>query len=262
LNSIIQNSSDLKKSLFLEGGGVDKQNDILALREQLKEKEKLIAELSKLKGSASPDESQETQVTVNPLIEQELNKVSNERDALLIKVSDYQKAEQDFANLKKLQEENAELKKKLGISSTTPQAAPPPAEESKILEFEKAQVKEEPAPAKKEEVKTEAAEKPAPAKKEEVKAEAAEKPASAKKEEVKTEAAEKPAPAKKEEEKTEAAEKPAPAKKEEVKTEAAEKTAQTPKEQKTAAAAENAEQIPKEEKSAEELLKEFEKMLG
>ncbi len=143
LNSIIKNSSELKESLFLGGGTPGKENDILALKEELKLKEKMISELSKLKGGAVEAGSTGAPVTLEPsVLQEELTRVMAERDELMIKVSDYQKAEQDFIDLKKIKEENQELKKRLGI--TTEEAklevkieTPKPTEEGKVLEFEK-----------------------------------------------------------------------------------------------------------------------------
>ncbi|MFI5390770.1 MAG: hypothetical protein ACHQYQ_05355 [Bacteriovoracales bacterium] len=165
LNSIIKNSSELKESLFLGGG--EKQNDILALREELKLKEKMINELSKLKASTVDEDSTDSGSTTmdTSVFQEELNRVMAERDELMIKVSDYQKAEKDFINLKKIKEENQELKKQLGIpveaekevkveakteakTETKPEPAPKPAEEAKVLEFEKTPTPvEEPAKA-------------------------------------------------------------------------------------------------------------------
>ena len=119
LNSIIKNSNDLKESLFIEeeqAAKTDSKNDILALREELKEKEKIILELAQKKVS---DGSNTQPIANSPIImenqtsNEQLEKIMKERDSLLLRVSDYQKAEEDFANLKRLKEENEELKKRL-----------------------------------------------------------------------------------------------------------------------------------------------------
>lgn len=125
LNSIIRNSSELKDSLFLEEGQISTgeiKNDILALQAELKEKEKVIEKLTQQKTGIETAPKQAE--GVSPILMEEkpssaeLEKITKERDDLLLRISDYQKAEEDFANLKKLKEENEELKKKLGIDTT------------------------------------------------------------------------------------------------------------------------------------------------
>ncbi len=146
LNSIIKNSSDLKDSLFLEEGATE--NDIVSLKSQLKEKERIIEELSKEKSEkASATPSQEMPILMDDKVNlEELDKMTKERDELLLRISDYQKAEEDFANLKKLKQENEDLKKRLGEPISEPPAEETTKlDESKILEFEQAQVEEKPA---------------------------------------------------------------------------------------------------------------------
>lgn len=143
LNSIIKNSNDLKESLFIDeaaGTQPEPKNELLALKEELKNKEKIILELAQKKVTeAAPAPI----ILENQPSNEELAKVIKERDDLLLRVSDYQKAEEDFAKLKKLKEENEELKKKLGIAVVEPTTetivvaeAQKPVEDVQILNFE------------------------------------------------------------------------------------------------------------------------------
>ncbi len=144
LNSIIKNSNDLKESLFIDeiaGTQAESKNELLALRQELKEKEKIILELGQKKANEA---AQAPIILENQPSNEELEKVIKERDDLLLRVSDYQKAEEDFAKLKKLKEENEELKKKLGIAVAEPTGetiisaeVPKPVEDIQILNFEK-----------------------------------------------------------------------------------------------------------------------------
>ena len=86
LNSIIKNSSELKESLFL-GGGIPGKEDMLAIKEELKLKEKMINELTKLRGGAAEAGSTESPTTeVSSALAEELNRVMAERDELMMKV--------------------------------------------------------------------------------------------------------------------------------------------------------------------------------
>lgn len=155
LDSIIQNSTALKSSLF-RGGGLDQEGAVpsvlplselpqgvnvssdadsaalqaeisnlraqladktQALREvedelnsvngELKEAKRRIAELEALlkqQGSADGD---------NSAILQELDKVKDERDQLLERLKEFEIIEDDLANLKRLEQENSQLRKAL-----------------------------------------------------------------------------------------------------------------------------------------------------
>ena len=158
LNSIIKNSSDLKDSLFIDEGkeiAVDSKNDIASLRNELKEKEKIINELVRQKSAAPVAGAPSPIILQDQESDKELEKIIKERDELLLKVSDYKKAEEDLANLKKIKEENEELKRKLGMEVSSPQEeiitvkeeAKPVEEDSKILEFQNQKPQEEIKPA-------------------------------------------------------------------------------------------------------------------
>jgi uncharacterized phage infection (PIP) family protein YhgE len=60
----------------------------------------------------------------------ELQKVSKERDELREKLKEYEIIEDDLANLKRLQQENQQLKRSLGVSGGSAPVAAAPAEES------------------------------------------------------------------------------------------------------------------------------------
>lgn len=198
LDSIIQNSTALKSSLF-RGGGLDVDNvpsvmpvsqlqgggdnseiinqknaEIAALQAQLAEKGGQVSELeARLKeteeklanaGSAAApstgDGDAELKKRIAELEEQlkakdaeleaaksaapapaagggdeelqkQLDAVTKERDELKERLQEYEIIEDDLANLKKLQQENAELKKALeGGGGAAPAAAPEPAAEA------------------------------------------------------------------------------------------------------------------------------------
>ncbi len=164
LDSIIQNSSALKSSLF-RGGGMDlpdgvpsifpvsglgsgpvnsgandevvaqKNAEISSMHARLKEKDRTIADLearlsdaaaSAGKGGASSEEVQLLKKEVARLqkelatasagsggdaaIKAELGKVTKERDELKERLMEYEIIEEDLANLKRLQQENEQLK--------------------------------------------------------------------------------------------------------------------------------------------------------
>ncbi|MBY0518766.1 MAG: hypothetical protein K2P81_17780 [Bacteriovoracaceae bacterium] len=164
LDSVIQNSNSLKSALF-RGGGADLSagmpssmpvigggenlmsipagsgNDD-ALREQLQQKlAELAATQSQLNNSNAVKKELETGLTgskarikeLEDLLAKagkgapapaaggadpaELKKVSKERDELRDKLKEYEIIEDDLANLKRLQQENAQLKKALGGSA-------------------------------------------------------------------------------------------------------------------------------------------------
>lgn len=254
LDSIIANSNALKSSLF-RGGGLEigegipsivpsgdlavgnvgdggasaeelarKNAEISSLKSTITQKDSTIAELEKMLEAARSDsgggisdaEAKVLNDEIASLKEQlaaagsgggaELAAVTKERDELKERLMEYEIIEEDLANLKKFQQENEELKKKLAeLGGEVPASEPAPA----------AEAAPEPAP------EPEAAPEPV--------AEAAPEPAA------EPEAAPEPA----------AEEAPA---------------------QPVEAAAETPEDVPAaeegEQKSAEELLSEFEKMLG
>jgi len=277
LDSIIQNSTSLKSSLF-RGGGMDlgggipsvmpvstlptggasgdgasseelnqKMAEIAALQAQLAQKNQVIADLEAqlaAGGGGDGEDVSKYQEEIAELEEQlaaaqasgdggageikrDLEKVTSERDEFKDRLLEYEIIEEDLANLKRLQQENEQLKKSLAeAGGSVPEAVDEPVAEEPV-EVAEEPVAEEPV---------EVAEEPA----EEVVA-AAEEPAAEEPAEEVVAAAEEPAAEEPAEEVVAAAEEPA-----------AEPAEETP--------------MPKadggEQKSAEELLSEFEKMLG
>lgn len=183
LDSIIQNSSALKSSLF-RGGGLDiedgipsvvptselrgtpvsvsgvsseelnqKNAEIAALKGSISDKDKTISELEKKLGDSSgapaPDNSAEISSLKTKITELEaalaaagsaagssddgeltkkLTEVTQERDQLKEKLQEYEIIEEDLANLKRLQQENEQLKKALEAGGGAMPAAEPEAE--------------------------------------------------------------------------------------------------------------------------------------
>ena len=210
LDSIIQNSSALKSSLF-RGGGLDVEDgipsvvpagdlgstpvqvagggasqedlnqkiaEIASLRASLGDKDKTIGELEQKLASASsgapaPDNSAEVdslKAKVTELeaalaaaqasagggggdeeISKQLTEVTQERDQLKEKLQEYEIIEEDLANLKRLQQENEQLKKALeagggAVPAAEPEAAAEAAPEPDPLPVEEAPTEDEPLP--------------------------------------------------------------------------------------------------------------------
>ena len=217
LDSIIQNSNSLKSSLF-RGGGLDigngipsvvpvgdlpssmnigigsgseeitqKNAEIASLSQKLKDSQKQIADLEKRlqelsagKGMGAETEllkkdlatlQQRLKETENQLAEarassggdanlqKELTSVTNDRNELRERLKEYEIIEEDLANLKRLQQENDQLKAELmalrkGAAAAPAVAAPvvapsPAAEEELDLEAEMAKAIAESKPASK-----------------------------------------------------------------------------------------------------------------
>ena len=216
LDSIIQNSNSLKSSLF-RGGGLDigngipsvvpvgdlpssmsigigsgseeitqKNAEIASLAQKLKDSQKQIADLEKRlqdlsagKGLGAETEllkkdlatlQQRLKETENQLAEarassggdanlqKELTSVTNDRNELRERLKEYEIIEEDLANLKRLQQENDQLKaelmalRKTGAAApvaAAPVAAPAPAEEELDLEAEMAKAIADSKPASK-----------------------------------------------------------------------------------------------------------------
>lgn len=180
LDSIIQNSTSLKSQLF-RGGGADVaagaavptifpvgnlgggesvvvaggNGNEAALREQLNQRLAEIASLqSQLAASNSAKSELETALAAararikeledllakagiaggDAAIAAELQKITKERDALREKLKEYEIIEDDLANLKRLQQENAQLRKALeGRGGVPPLEAMPAAPEATPL---------------------------------------------------------------------------------------------------------------------------------
>ena len=150
LDSLIQNSTALRSSLFrdqnLNSGGpsvissykkpskeeekmapkTGTPTEVLALKNQLSQQEKLIGELEKKLKSAptspshEPGKENSKDVSVQRLndeiskLQQQLKAITEERDELKEKLKEYEVIEHDLADLKKLQKENTRLKGDLG----------------------------------------------------------------------------------------------------------------------------------------------------
>lgn len=201
LDSIIQNSNSLKSSLF-RGGGMEmgegvpsvmpleslaggasvgggasqdeinaKNAEISSLIARVSEKEKIITDLEqKLKeapagGGGGEDRSEEIQILKDEIaklqaelaaareagadgggggdaeLQGQLDSVTKERDELKERLMEYEIIEEDLANLKRLQQENEQLKAQLGgatpaapAEEAAPAAEAPPAEEAPAAE--------------------------------------------------------------------------------------------------------------------------------
>jgi hypothetical protein len=176
LDSIIQNSTALKSSLF-RGGGLDlgqgipsvvpvqelptgnvggpsqeelnqKNAEIQSLNARLAEKDATIDDLNKrlAEGSGAPPvDTAPLEKEIEDLkaklaeassgsgdageVQKQLDTVSKERDELKERLMEYEIIEEDLANLKKLQQENEELKKQLADGGAPAAAEPAPAPE-------------------------------------------------------------------------------------------------------------------------------------
>lgn len=201
LDSIIQNSNSLKSSLF-RGGGLDigtgipsvvpvgdlpssssigigsnaeelnqKNAEISMLKQNLNDKnkqvtdlEKQITELASGKGGdadalkAAQAKARELEAQLNDAkklaggdqqIQSQLNIVTNERNELRERLKEYEIIEEDLANLKRLQQENEQLKseiaslKKAGPVAPAPAPAPEPIAVAPVPEPVAAPVEEE-----------------------------------------------------------------------------------------------------------------------
>ncbi len=203
LDSIIQNSSALKSSLF-RGGGLDvedgipsvvpaadlgstpvqvsgasgeelnqKNAEIASLRATIGDKDKTLSELEKKLANASsgtpaPDNSAEVDGLKSKISELEaalaaaqavpsggggdeevakkLTEITQERDQLKEKLQEYEIIEEDLANLKRLQQENEQLKKALEAGGGSVPAPAPAAEDEPLPVEEPPAAEEDPLP--------------------------------------------------------------------------------------------------------------------
>jgi hypothetical protein len=140
----------------LENKNTSLEGDVKAKQERIEELEKLLAEAQANGGGADPEAAAK------------LAEMTKERDELKATLAQYEVIEDDLANLKRLQQENEQLKKALADAGG---AAPPPVEEPAA----------EPTPAAEPEPVAEAPAEPEPAPAEEAAPEpvaaAAEEPA-------------------------------------------------------------------------------------
>ena len=216
LDSIIQNSNSLKSSLF-RGGGLDigngvpsvvpvgdlpssssihigsgseeisqKNAEVAALHQKLSDRqrqiqdlEKTIQDLSSGKGLGAESEIlkkdlSQSQQRVRELegqlteamtrsggdanLQKELASITSERNEIRERLKEYAIIEEDLANLKRLQQENDQLKAELAalrkgapaapvVAAATPVAPPPPVEEEEDLEAMMAQAIDDIKPA-------------------------------------------------------------------------------------------------------------------
>ncbi len=216
LDSIIQNSNSLKSSLF-RGGGLDigngvpsvvpvgdlpssssihigsgseeisqKNAEVAALHQKLSDRqrqiqdlEKTIQDLSSGKGLGAESEIlkkdlSQSQQRVRELegqlteamtrsggdanLQKELASITSERNEIRERLKEYAIIEEDLANLKRLQQENDQLKAELAalrkgapaapvVAAATPVAPPPPVEEEEDLEAMMAQAIADSKPA-------------------------------------------------------------------------------------------------------------------
>ena len=177
LDSIIENSNSLKSSLF-RGGGLDigtgipsvvpvtalpsspsvgvgvsseelnqRNAEIASLKQSLNDKGRQISDLeNRLRESDQSLSDARKSSGGDAALQKEITKVTNERNELRERLKEYEIIEEDLANLKRLQQENEQLKaelatyKKGGAPAPAPKAAPPPpaAEPEVDLEAEMA----------------------------------------------------------------------------------------------------------------------------
>lgn len=162
LDSIIENSNSLKSSLF-RGGGLDigtgipsvvpvtalptsssvgvgvsseelnqRNAEIAALKQSMNDKGRQISELeNRLRESDQSLSDARKSAGGDAGLQKELTKITNERNELRERLKEYEIIEEDLANLKRLQQENEQLKAevaslKKGAPAPAPAAAPPP----------------------------------------------------------------------------------------------------------------------------------------
>ncbi len=125
LNDRTKQISDLEKQLTEMASG--KGGDAESIRKELNDKQAKIRELEAALNDAKKSSGGDAQ------LQSQLNVVTNERNELLERLKEYEIIEEDLANLKRLQQENEQLKaelaalKKGGPVAATPAAAPIPA---------------------------------------------------------------------------------------------------------------------------------------
>ncbi|MFZ4712378.1 MAG: hypothetical protein ACOYL6_01585 [Bacteriovoracaceae bacterium] len=105
----------------LQGQVEDEQAENVTLNARIKELEEALKNAGT--GSATPAASSGD----DEALKKELEKVSKDRDELKNRLKEYEIIEDDLANLKRLQQENDQLKKALGAGGAAPQAAAPAA---------------------------------------------------------------------------------------------------------------------------------------
>ena len=139
---------DLEKNLESASSGDSSQQDqsglIQALRDEIDELKKKLAEKEKQAESVASSEEEG-----DPLLQEELDKVSKERDELKERLQEYEIIEEDLANLKRFQQENEELKKTVeslkagGAASGDETPAEQPQEASESEDQEEGEENEE-----------------------------------------------------------------------------------------------------------------------
>jgi len=125
LNDRTKQITDLEKQLSEMASG--KGADVESIRKELNEKQAKVRELEAALNEAKKSSGGDAQ------LQSQLNVVTNERNELRERLKEYEIIEEDLANLKRLQQENEQLKaelaalKKGGPAAATPAAAPVPA---------------------------------------------------------------------------------------------------------------------------------------
>lgn len=161
LDSIIENSNSLKSSLF-RGGGLDiglgvpavvpvttlpssssiavgssseelnqKNAEIASLKQNVHDRTKQISELEKRLRDAEQSLSDAMKSSGgDAVLQKEISKLTSERNELRERLKEYEIIEEDLANLKRLQQENEQLKAEVAAlkkgGAPAPVAAPPP----------------------------------------------------------------------------------------------------------------------------------------
>lgn len=126
LRELEQQLESLKMQLTSLARGGDQSGEILALRNQLEIAQARIRELENLLAQSKQSGSDTS------ALQGQLSVVTKERDQLKEKLLEYEVIEEDLANLKKLQQENEQLKKSLATGATAmvaPTLVPAPTPE-------------------------------------------------------------------------------------------------------------------------------------
>ncbi len=219
LDSIIQNSTALKSSLF-RGGGLEvtggvpsvfptsdlssgnvslggasseelnqKMAEIASLNNRLMDRERLITdlerklqdaksaapaggsseeveilqgEITKLRAKLESAQSAASSGGSDDALEAKLTEVTKERDELKERLMEYEIIEEDLANLKRLQQENEQLKKSLAAAGAPAPAPTPEPEPQPVQAAPEPEVEKEPAPEPEPEVEAQSEPEPEP----------------------------------------------------------------------------------------------------
>lgn len=137
--------SKLEDAQSNTSGGSDNSEEVDMLKDEIKRLKKELSEASESSGSSASDEG----------LEEQLSAVTQERDELKERLMEYEIIEEDLANLKRLQQENEQLKNQIaGLgkepnlvdSDDSKDPGPPPQEENPEPEASEPEPEPEPAP--------------------------------------------------------------------------------------------------------------------